>query len=402
MKKPHVLIAGGGIGGLCAALALLKRGFDVDVYEQAPELKEVGAGLQLSPNGNRVLYDLGLREPVERFAAHLDGKEIRLWNTGQTWKLFDLAEESVKRYGYPYFMMHRADLLQILADGVRACKADAIHLNHRLSSFEQADGRVRLKFEGQADATGDVLIGADGVHSKVRAGLWGKDAPVFTGCVAWRGLVPMSALPERLQRNIGTNWVGPGAHVIHYPVRAGQLFNFVGIVERSDWQVESWTETGSSEECARDFAGWNNDVHDVIRLLDNPFKWALMGRQPLERWGTGHVTLLGDACHPTLPFLAQGAIMALEDGMVLARCLEAHCDQPEVALGMYEDMRRARTSKIVVKSAENAKRFHSNLLATAGEAEAYIANEWSRDKILQRYEWLFTYDATAVPLEEHA
>lgn len=400
MNKPHILIAGGGIGGLCAALALLRRGFDVDVYEQAPELKEVGAGLQLSPNGNRVLFDLGLREPIERMAAMPAGKEIRLWNTGQSWNLFDLGAESVKRYGFPYFMMHRADLLQALADGVRAWNPNAIHLGRRFSGFEQLDGRVVLKFESGEEVSGDVLIGADGVHSRIREGLLGPDAPVFTGCVAWRGLIPMSKLPERLRRSVGTNWVGPGAHVIHYPVRGGELLNFVGIVERDDWQVESWTETGSIEECARDFAGWNEDIHDLIKLLDHPHKWALMGRRPLSRWSEGSVTLLGDACHPTLPFLAQGAIMALEDGLVLARCLEAQPDHIEAALKVYEELRKDRTTRIVEKSAENAKRFHADVLSTAGEAEAYISLEWSMDKIVERYAWLFEYDATVVPVAE--
>jgi salicylate hydroxylase len=400
MSKPHILITGGGIGGLCAALALLKRGFDVDVYEQAAELKEVGAGLQLSPNGNRVLFELGLKEQIESLAAHPTGKEIRLWNSGQIWKLFDLGGESIKRYGYPYFMMHRADLLQVLIDGVRACKPDAIHLNHRVSGFDQDEDKVTLHFEKHPSVTGDVVVGADGVHSRIRQGLFGQDAPVFTGCVAWRGVVPMEKLPARLRRSVGTNWVGPGAHVIHYPLRGGQLMNFVGIVERDDWQVESWTETGTIEECARDFAGWNEDVHEIIRQLDKPHKWALMGRQPLARWSKGRATLLGDSCHPTLPFLAQGAIMAIEDGLVLARCVEAQPDRLDAALRDYEELRKERTAKIVRGSAENAKRFHANVLSTEGEAQTYIEREWSEPKIIERYSWLFEYDATSVAVGE--
>jgi salicylate hydroxylase len=293
-------------------------------------------------------------------------------------------------------MMHSANLLQVLVDGVRACKPDAIHLDHRVSGFDQDNGKVTLHFEKHPSVTGDVLVGADGVHSRIRQGLFGQDAPVFTGCVAWRGVVPMEKLPPRLRRSVGTNWVGPGAHVIHYPLRGGQLMNFVGIVERDDWQVESWTETGTIEECARDFAGWNEDVHEIIRQLDTPHKWALMGRQPLARWSKRRVTLLGDSCHPTLPFLAQGAIMAIEDGLVLARCVEAQPDQIDAALQDYEEIRNERTAKIVRGSAENAKRFHANVLSTEGEAQAYIEREWSESKIIERYSWLFAYDAASV------
>lgn len=402
MKKPNILIAGAGIGGLSAALALLKRGFDVDVYEQAAELGEVGAGLQLSPNGNRVLFELGLREQIEKVAALPVGKEIRLWNTGQTWDLFDLGAESIERYGYPYFMIHRADLHRILVDGVRSYKPDAIHLDHRVSHFEQDKGGASLHFDKHPSVRGAALIGADGVHSRVRQGLFGQDSPIFTGCVAWRGLVPMEKLPQELRRSVGTNWVGPGAHVVHYPVRRGELLNFVGIVERNDWGVESWTERGTVEECARDFADWNEDVHAIIKLLDRPYKWALMGREPLPRWSKGVVTLLGDSCHPTLPFLAQGAIMAIEDGLVLARCIEARFEKIDVALQAYENLRIERTSKIVRGSAENAKRFHADVLSTEGEAQSYIAREWSEPKILDRYSWLFEYDATSVEVNEPA
>lgn len=396
MRSDPILIAGAGIGGLTTALALMQRGFEVEVHEQADALREVGAGLQVSANGNRVLFALGLAEALRRVAVPPTGKEVRLWNTGQAWTLFDLGAESVARYGFPYFMLHRGDLLQVLADAVRARRPDAIRLGSRVEGLDQDGDGVVLRLAGGRTARGQALIGADGVHSRVRHLLHGADAPVFTGCVAWRGLVPMQALPEPLRRPIGVNWIGPGRHVVHYPVRRGELLNFVGIVERDDWQVESWTERGDAGECARDFSGWHPDVQAIIERLDAPFKWALMGRQPLARWSAGRVTLLGDACHPTLPFLAQGAVMAIEDALVLARCLDAHRADVPGALLRYEGLRAERTARIVRGSADNAKRFHADVLSSADEAQAYVDREWHPDKVLARYGWLFEYDATAV------
>ncbi len=393
--KPHVLIAGAGVGGLTAALALLKRGFDVDIYEQAPEIMEVGAGFQISANGTRVLYELGLGPEIEAIRWEPEGKEIRVWNTGETKKLFDLGAESVERYGFPYLTFHRADLQAVLADAVRRQKADAIHLDSRCAGFDQDGGRVTLLLENGATPEGDALIGADGVHSAIRQALFGADRPQSTGCMAWRGVIPAERLPPGLIRPVGTNWVGPGRHVVHYFLRRGELLNFVGIVERDDWHVESWSAQGTHAECAADFEGWHETVHVMIRNIATPFKWALMGREPMARWSVGRVTLLGDACHATLPFLAQGAVMALEDAMVLARCLEAH-DDVETALTRYQDARLERTSKIVLGSAANTRRFHNKDLADPAKAEQYVDEEWLPERVRERYDWLFVYDATSV------
>ena len=390
----RILIAGGGIGGLTAALALLQRGFDVEIYEQASELKEVGAGLQLSANGNRVLYALGLGDALRALSCEAKAKEIRLWNTGDTWKLIDLGAVSVERYGFPYFTVYRPDLLTVLANAVRALKPDAIHLRTRSTGFEQNASGVTLLLE-HGRVRGEVLIGADGVHSNIRQGLFGADQPEFTGLMAWRGVIPMEKLPEHLRRPVGTNWVGPGGHIVHYPLRAGQLMNFVGVRERGDWQVESWSVRGTREECLADFAGWNADIQTMIGAIDVPYKWALMHRPPLPRWSVGRVSLLGDACHSTLPFLAQGAVMAIEDGFILARALEAARD-PAEALTRYEAARRARTTRMVEGANANTRRFHNPELASVEGARAYVDREWTEAKVKERYEWLFTYDATTV------
>jgi salicylate hydroxylase len=396
--KPRILIAGAGIGGLTAALALLKRGFEVEVYEQAHELMEVGAGVQISANGNRVLHALGVLDELKTLACETAGKEIRLWNTGQTWKLFDLGAVSRERYGFPYLTIYRPDLLAVLANAVRREQADAIHLNSRCVDCTQKNRRVTLKFGNGGKVAGDVLIGADGVHSRIRQALFGEDRPTFTGIMAWRGTVPMERLPQHMARAVGTNWVGPGGHVVHYPLQRGELMNFVGIIERADWKVESWSTRGTADECAADFNGWHDDIHRMIRNAPSLYKWALLGRAPMDLWSVGRVSLLGDACHPTLPFLAQGAVMAIEDGFILARCFEQFGNDTELALARYEDARRDRTRRMVRGSAENATRFHDPQLAEQAGAQAYVDREWSETRIKQRYEWLFTYDATAVAL----
>ena len=391
----RVLIAGGGIGGLAAALALLKRGIDVDVYEQAPELKEVGAGVQLAANGTRVLYALGVGDELKALSCEAQGKEIRHWKTGETWKLFDLGPVSIERYGFPYFTIYRPDLLNVLAAAVRRLKPDAIHLGAKCAGFTQNASSVTLEFEG-GTAAGDALIGADGVHSRVRQSLFGADRPEFTGVIAWRGIVPMERLPHHMARGVGSNWVGPGGHIVHYPLRAGRLMNFVGALERSDWQIESWSARGTKEELAADFRGWHEDIQAFIREIAVPYKWALMVRPPLERWTVGRVSLLGDAAHSMLPFLAQGAIMAIEDGYVLARCLAQY--GVETALQHYETARRERTRRTVEGSAANIQRFHNPALADPEEGRKFIDREWASKRIADRYEWLFRYDATTVEI----
>jgi salicylate hydroxylase len=390
----RILIVGAGIGGLAAALALLRDGHDVAVYEQADRLAELGAGVQISANGARALFALGLEGAIRRVWSEPAGKEIRLWNTGETWKLFDLGAESAARYGAPYFMIHRADLHTALVDAVRAVRPDAIHLGARASGFDDGGKSVTLHLANGERVSGDALIGADGVHSRIRNILTGDDRPEFTGCMAWRGLVPVEQLPAHMRRNVGVNWVGPGGHVINYFLRRGEIFNFVGIVER-DWRVESWTERGTREECAADFAGWNEDIHAVIRNIAEPYKWALLGRTPLTRFSYGRATLVGDAAHPTLPMLAQGANMAIEDGMVLARCIAAY-DDAETALAHYDAARIERTAKLVRGANEMAKRFHNPALADAAGAKAYVDAQWNEEVVKQRYDWIFSYDATRV------
>ncbi|MBT7371323.1 MAG: NAD-binding protein, partial [Gammaproteobacteria bacterium] len=370
MKNFRVAIAGGGVGGLTAALSLARIGCEVTLYEQAPEFSEVGAGLQLAPNCTRVLHHLGLEEALRGVAFLPQATQFRDWRSGRVIAETPLGEDVQKKHGGPYYHIHRGDLLRILVEAAESTKKISLQTGVRVEHFCETEAGVQLSVNG-LDCEADLLVGADGIHSVVRAGLWGERRPRFTGNVAWRALVPADCLPDGLIKPMSTVWWGPGKHFVNYYLRRGELVNCVCVVEKEGWEVESWTERGDYDELRADFAGWHDDVQQLIEQVDRDslFKWALYDRAPLEAWGRGRVTLLGDACHPTLPFMAQGAAMAIEDAAVLASCLAAG-HEISASLARYEDLRRRRTAWIQNSSRRNAEVYHMSGIQT-----------WFRNKV---------------------
>ncbi len=394
MKQYRILIAGAGIGGLSAASCLMKAGHHVEIYEQAPQLGEVGAGIQVSANAMHVLRHLGLEDAVTRAGVQPGAYVFRLHDTGEVIQRFSLSEEHERMHGAPYTQLHRADLHDILAARARQSDPNVVRLNHKVTGFtESADG-VALHFADGTSARGDLLIGADGLKSPVRAQMIGAAPATYTGDAAWRVVVPAERLPKDLLETVMSVFMGPEGHVVCYYLRAGALLNFVGIVETEELSEESWTVKLPWTMLKARFDGWHPALQTIIDAADKDqcYRWSLFNRPPIREWSTGRVTLLGDAAHPTLPYLAQGAVMAIEDGAVLARALGTS-DTIAEALQVYQRNRVDRTARIVLQSSANRELFHLR-------SEAEIRARFSKmNQGEERNRWLYSYNPLTVALE---
>jgi len=390
----RALIAGGGIAGMAAALALAREGCPVTVCEQAAAPAEVGAGLQMSPNATKVLRMLGVFDAVAARAFRPVTAVMRDGCSGRLIYRVALGAMSVARWGAPYLHVHRVDLLEALTIAARLAGAD-IRGGTRVEGYAcHPEGPV-LKLAGGEILAGDLVIGADGIRSALRSQLNGPEAPEFTGQIAWRGTIPAGQLPAGLVAPNVTVWAGPGRHLVTYCLRGGSLVNFVAVEERQEWTDEGWSAPGDPADLRRAFTGWHRDVTALLDHVGETFLWGLFGRPEQVRWVDGPMVLIGDAAHPMLPFMAQGAAMALEDVAVLVCKLRAGGDV-SAALRAYEECRWPRVARVQQKSVENGKLFHRRPgLARQGHWGLVSAvTRLAPGLAAGQLDWLYGHDAT--------
>jgi len=388
----RVSIVGGGLGGLVAALFLRNAGIDAAVYEQASELREIGAGIVVPPNMVRLLATLGLAHELQACAVRLEAAwELRRWEDGRVLFVQPMGELCERLYGAHCYVAHRADLLALLK---QALPAQQMRLDHRCVAVNQSGSEVELTMVSgstgrQTKVTADAVVGADGIHSMVREVIAPPAEARFSGLCAFRCLVPAQRAPAMARRPVQTLWLGPGRHFVHYPISGGRLVNIVAIVPAGDWRTESWTAEGETADLLTEFVGWDQRLHDLINAATDTKRWALYDRSTLAAWTERRITLLGDAAHAMLPFLAQGAAQATEDAAVLAACLQgASPSSVPQALQRYEELRRPRASEVQLMSRGRELRNHLPDGPEQQERDAAFAN----GDPLRQSAWLYGYD----------
>lgn len=373
MSRPTVGICGAGIGGLVVAIALQEHGFDVWVFEQSPQFGRVGADINLTPNAVRALDGLGVGEALRETAARPEFRISRTWDTGEETSRLEMSATAERSYGAPQLTMHRADLMSALEARV---PAESIAMGKRLSGVEYGAGPATLGFTDGSSTEVDVLIGADGIHSAVRTSLLGAEHPTFTGVVAFRAVVPADRVGGVSNLDSFTKWWGPNpeTQIVTFPLNRGEDIFIFATCPQQEWLEESWTSAGSVVELRELYRAFHPEARALLDACDTVLKSALYVRDPLDTWTNGTAVLLGDACHPMMPFMAQGAGQAIEDAVVLARCLEADGDVRR-ALGSYQEVRLDRTARI-----QRASR----------------SNEWLKSS--GNGDWVYGYDAWTVPV----
>lgn len=385
-----VAIIGGGIGGTATACAMLGKGFDVTIFEQAPVFGEVGAGVQITPNAVKAIMGLGLEDKLFKAAFYPRAVTGRHWQSGRQNFRIDLGDEFRAHYQAPFTHIHRADLLEIFTSSL---PADICRFNMRCTGVVQTEGGARAEFADGSHFDADLIIGADGVRSVVRQSVFGAGDLRWTGHQCYRALVPTGGVVDHVAPE-SAFWMGPKAHVVTYYVKGGQAVNIVAVTEAAEWVAESWSTRASRDEMLKDFQGWHPDLQKLFAEVTEVYNWGLFDRDPMERWSEGAITLLGDACHPMLPFLSQGAAMAIEDACVLGEALALHPRDLRTALAAYEAERRPRTARVQLEARERGRTYHlpSEEEMAARDAEyARRAKEDPRTTGINT-DWVYDYD----------
>jgi salicylate hydroxylase len=393
MPSRIVIVAGAGIGGLTASLALARSGFRVVVLEQAERLEETGAGIQLSPNATRTLIDLGLGDRLRPLIVAPQAVRVLSAKNGREIVRIPLGEAAAQRYGAPYWIIHRGDLQAALASAVAQELDISLKLGTRMEDFVTHENGVTVSARGTTglwNERGDALIAADGLWSMSRARFGFKEAPRFAGRTAWRAVLPAKEVAPEFREPLIHLWLGRDTHLVHYPVKGGRLINIV-VITTDDWSAEGWNEPASRVDLLPHLpaAQWSPQARALVRQPEAWLKWALYDRRPLMNWSQGAAALLGDAAHPMLPFMAQGAAMAIEDAAVVARCLARMPDDAEGALKTYTAVRRARTRKVQRQATRNGQRYHlEGMTAMLRNAAMRVIGGRA---LLRHYDWLYDW-----------
>lgn len=391
-RMPRVLIVGAGLGGLAAARALKAQGIEVTVAEQADQVAEVGAGINMSPNAVKVLRNLGVEKEALAIGFMPTEHVFRDWRSGGVLSRMQISPQYEQMFGAPHLSIHRSDLHQILLAGV---SDQELQLGMQCLGVEQRNGVAAARFSGGRELEADVIVGADGIKSAVRESLFGEDQPVFTGNVAWRMTVPTDALRQAKIDPAVTNWLGPGGHVVHYYVRRGELVNVVAVYETNAWVEETWSHRGDKSTLLQMYGKWNERLLELFSTAPQCFEWGLFDRVPLKAWTKGRVTLLGDSAHPMLPFMGQGAAMAMEDGLALAVLLKRNPEAVEETLALYERLRLPRTARAQLGSRGRARENHlrSPISRFRRNMQFRLRNLFKPNGTLHQAEWLYSYNA---------
>ena len=393
--KP-VIIAGGGIGGLAAAIGIARAGYAVQVLEKAQEFAEIGAGIQLGPNAFPPMKILGIAERALRNAVYIDRLVMMDAVSGEQVAAIPLGEDFRRHFGNPYVVIHRADLHAPLLDACRADPRISLHAGHELLDFSQDDAGVTVRCANGSVFSGCALLGADGVRSRVREAIVGDGGPKISGHVAYRAVLPIEQMPEQLRWNAAALWAGPRCHFVHYPLRGNKLFNIVATFHSEQYTTERHNEPGDRDELLARFEHLPPLPRSILEKSDGWRRWVLGDRDPVDNWSRGKVTLLGDAAHATYQYFAQGAVMALEDAVCLMRCVAACAGDLPTAFLNYQEQRIARTARIVLSSRALGQYFYH----PAG-VERLVRNQMlgskSPEDFYRGLDWIYGYGREPQP-----
>ena len=381
-----ILIAGGGIGGLCAALALADQGYSIQILEKAASFEEIGAGIQLGPNATRILYRLGLKQKLQGKIFQPDTIKIIDGVTGKTLNAIPLVPHAEDLFGSPYHTIHRADLHSALLEKAGSMEQVQLTADFDVQSFEEKKDSVNIHSSSGKTIEGDALIGADGIWSNIREQMFPEKAPAFSGRTAWRCLIPIDDIPDHIDRTSVHLYMGPGCHLVHYPVQQGRQMNVVAIIG-DDYKGKSWDAYGNTKTLTDAFGNWHQSIKGFLCDVPVWMKWSLFEMAPLPYWTTKNVALLGDAAHPVLPFLAQGAAMAIEDAQCLAMSLGSGKHGFSEAFAVYQEERQSRVRRLQETSKRLGQIYH--MTGLIGFARNLTISRRQSIGLLKDYKWLY-------------